>query len=1073
MENNDCIFSEALRINNECLVEYLGIYSSLSSGSENFGARYIFDITSQGELSQIVEKGIPLPGVKYDKHNIDIEFAEHDKFRNNYFHRGDICLGKDFTLKYSEQEIKRTIQEFFDNCQRKGCVLFFSGHGEKGKFYLETKEGEKALYYKEVADYWINRKNKAFNKYLLIIIDACFSGTWVMENEENFHFADHFGIFIQSSCSIDEKSSDIKNKGGLLIWNFKELNTKKENPEMQILKGVNQKPCSIGFYFKIEKYFKLRLMCNSWNDFYIPLFEEMENEDGDYTGEVRNKKKEGKGIYNFHDGSKYQGEFFNNLFEGKGIYYTSDGETYEGSWKKGLKHGKGVYYYENKFRFQGNYEYDFKTGYGTLYNKEEKIYMQGTWQKDQLVKGKIYYSDNEYYIGDVLNDQRYGVGIYIKNKEKFQGYFMNDLKHGFGILIDEFGNTSKGYWENDNLKGPVRKVFADNDSYEGYFDLGEFSGFGKYKFNDGKVYEGEFKEDKKHGVGLYIYSNELDKFEGCWEEDKMTFGKIIFANGDYYEGNIENDYYNDLGIFKSENGSCYKGYWYDNYKHGFGIMKTENGDKYIGSFHLGEFDGFGIFKFSNSNKYIGNFLRNEFSGRGLFQWGLTNHINYIQFKQNYKTKYNNSDKRKKLYSEENFNNSTKDFPEEIDFDDYLEGINILKEGTYSTEIKDDKYSETPNLSTTSDYHSTNDSNSSFIDANNLKIQKNGISFPYPELSREKKFVCCSKNEFYNKNIQLYLKNKQYDNFNRNFSIAQDKESVNISKNTDKSEEDEIYPFFFLGDWKDNKRHGFGCLVDENGKYTGQFIENQKYGKGILVYADQQIYEGDFVKDKRHGKGKQIMISGQKYEGDFFEDKFHGRGIYYFNDSIWYEGEFKNDKRDGFGSLIQNRLDEPRKYEGMWNNDLKHGKMIVIFGHKLRFEGFFQNDAIKGEGKMESRGEYIYTGEFNPKFQKHGKGRIVFNNGDEYEGEFKDGKICGYGKKIMKSSKERYEGYWVDNLMNGFGKMYYSNGACFEGNWLNGKKYGKGIHKWPDGRKVKGLWEKNSLISTMFNNMKFS
>ena len=84
-------------------------------------------------------------------------------------------------------------------------------------------------------------------------------------------------------------------------------------------------------------------------------FQVIKFSNGTYEGEIKNGKREGKGIMYYNDGNRYEGEFKNGQREGKGIMYYKDGDRYEGEFKNGKKHGKGIYYYNNGDREMGDY----------------------------------------------------------------------------------------------------------------------------------------------------------------------------------------------------------------------------------------------------------------------------------------------------------------------------------------------------------------------------------------------------------------------------------------------------------------------------------------------------------------------------------------------------------------------------------------------------------------------------------------------------------------------------------------------------------------------------------------------
>ena len=89
------------------------------------------------------------------------------------------------------------------------------------------------------------------------------------------------------------------------------------------------------------------LLTNIINDFNKSKYSENKKilyyDYGRYEGEVKNGKKEGKGIEYYNNGDRYEGDFKNDKYDGKGIYYFNHGEfkgdRYEGDWKNDKKEG--------------------------------------------------------------------------------------------------------------------------------------------------------------------------------------------------------------------------------------------------------------------------------------------------------------------------------------------------------------------------------------------------------------------------------------------------------------------------------------------------------------------------------------------------------------------------------------------------------------------------------------------------------------------------------------------------------------------------------------------------------------
>jgi hypothetical protein len=71
---------------------------------------------------------------------------------------------------------------------------------------------------------------------------------------------------------------------------------------------------------------------------------------------------------------------------------------------------------------------------------------------------------------------------------------------------------------------------------------------------------------------------------------------------------------------------------------------------------------------------------------------------------------------------------------------------------------------------------------------------------------------------------------------------------------------------YTGDWRENKRNGFGVQAYQNGeRYEGGWSDNVRHGTGIL-YAPRhgalmRVYEGDFAFGKFHGRGTMYYANG--------------------------------------------------------------------------------------------------------------------------------------------------------------------------------------------------------------------
>ena len=61
--------------------------------------------------------------------------------------------------------------------------------------------------------------------------------------------------------------------------------------------------------------------------------------------------------------------------------------------------------------------------------------------------------------------------------------------------------------------------------------------------------------------------------------------------------------------------------------------------------------------------------------------------------------------------------------------------------------------------------------------------------------------------------------------------------------------------FYLGDFEDGKKTGYGVLTWENGnQYQGQFENDVRSGVGVFYWRDGTVYRGQFESDEVHGYG---------------------------------------------------------------------------------------------------------------------------------------------------------------------------------------------------------------------------
>ena len=164
-----------------------------------------------------------------------------------------------------------------------------------------------------------------------------------------------------------------------------------------------------------------------------------------YSGEFKNDKKHGEGVYTFSNNHniEYRGEFKNDKFHGEGTLTSKTG-VYKGMFKNGKKNGYGSFSHgpqstHPKDRYVGEFKDDKYHGYGSYY-----------WGHEPFEK--------EMYMGYWENNKRSGYGVnYYNNGNRYYGNWKNDKWHGYGThdvekgLLNLYGLVHEGYWENGVL----------------------------------------------------------------------------------------------------------------------------------------------------------------------------------------------------------------------------------------------------------------------------------------------------------------------------------------------------------------------------------------------------------------------------------------------------------------------------------------------------------------------------------------------------------------------------------------------------------------------------------------------
>jgi len=140
------------------------------------------------------------------------------------------------------------------------------------------------------------------------------------------------------------------------------------------------------------------------------------------------------------------------------------------------------------------------------------------------------------------------------------------------------------------------------------------------------------------------------------------------------------------------------------------------------------------------------------------------------------------------------------------------------------------------------------------------------------------------------------------------------------------------------------------------------------------------------------------------------------GRFDFDDGGTYCGGWEDGKAHGHGVCTGPK--GQGEYAGSWHYGFEVSG-VYTWPSGSFYEGHWQNGKRHGLG-VESRGRWLYRGEWTQGF----KGR--------------------YGSRQSTTTAAKYEGTWANGLQDGYGSETYADGGTYQGQWLRGMRHGYGV-----------------------------
>ena len=427
--------------------------------------------------------------------------------------------------------------------------------------------------------------------------------------------------------------------------------------------------------------------------------------------------------------------------------------------------------------------------------------------------------------------------------------------------------------------------------------------------NDGKFSgEGNIAFQKSLVISLAKKSCEAVSYNGKITDSKFDNGQIELKSGEILTGTLTKNMFTGKGILRIGDKYLYEGDWLEGDIHGRGKITKINEWEYSGSFDKNQLVGSGELRYFIGNTYVSNFQGKLDEGQ--IDITLANNeklkISYLD----HELEGVIIDNTFNGFGELNYNNTVY----KGSFSMPIDAVRI-DEKSYSDEIKAARITSGEGRLTYLNgdtLHVRLDKEGSIGTGRlNFGFTENGDSL-YEEGTFRNGLLGgtgkkCFMYKFYKDDEQEYyvtytgqfqggaMHGKGVLYVQTGFSnVSLNGTWVNNAFTKGTMVEEYIHNDFienntYTGEFLNNQLYGQGVLKSDEGTYTGTFIDGFPHGNGKYVYSDGRIYEGEMKDGLPNGVGKMTMKSKQvltgKFENGEYQKPFSCKEVK-IGDQIW-------------------------------------------------------------------------------------------------------------------------------------------------------------------------------------------
>lgn len=338
---------------------------------------------------------------------------------------------------------------------------------------------------------------------------------------------------------------------------------------------------------------------------------------------------------------------------------------------------------------------------------------------------------------------------------------------------------------------------------------------GRFDFDDGGSYCGGWEDGKAHGHGICTGPKGQGEYSGSWAHGFEVVGVYTWPSGNTYQGYWNQGKRHGLGV-ETKGRWRYRGEWTHGFKGRYGLRQSLNSPaRYEGTWNNGLQDGYGVETYGDGGTYQGQWaggMRHGYGARHSVPFGMATVIR--------------SPLRTSLAS--------------------------LRSEQSNGTILQDIPADSP-AGTRGGFVLTFHSDTELMTGKKKGFFRRGSLLGNLKLKRsESKSSLASKRSSARSEASMSRISSANSDANSTISFGEgDSEYLPVEDHVDATTTES-----YVGEWKNDKRSGFGVSERSNGmKYEGEWLNNQRNGYGSTTFPDGTKEEGKYKNN--------ILVRGKK------------------------------------------------------------------------------------------------------------------------------------------------------------------------------------------------------------------